>query len=47
MHPIKEVDKVISDEKLTYALEIEIDIAIESITIAGIEILLNTVFIAL
>ena len=55
MHLIKEVNKDISNKeisqqeenKLSYILEVEIDTATDSITIAGIETLLNTVFITL
>ena len=55
MHLIKKVNKVISNSKISqqkedeliYALKAEIDIVTNSITIAGIETLLNIVSIAL
>ena len=55
IYPIKEVNKVISDnkisqqeeEKLIYILEVEINIALDSITIAGTETLLDTASITL
>ena len=55
MYPIKEVNKVVSnnkifqweEEKLIYILEAEIDIVLDSIIIAGIETLLDIVSITL
>ena len=44
---IKEVDKVISDKDFIYILKVEIDIATDSIIIAGIKTLLNIIFITL
>ena len=54
MHLIKEVNEDVSDkkisqqeeDKLLYTLKVEIDTAIDSIIIAGIETLLNIIFIA-
>ena len=55
MYPIKKVNKVISNnkifqqkkKKLAYILKVEINTAIDSVIIAGIETPLNTVFITL
>ena len=55
IHPIKEVNKVISDnkisqqeeKKLVYILKAEINIATDSIIIVGIETPLDTVSITL
>ena len=56
MYLIEEVDKDVSNkemsqqedkDELIYILKVEIDTAIDSITIAGIETLLNIVFITL
>ena len=55
MHLIKEVNKDISDKKISlwkenellYALKVEIDTVIDSIMIVGIETSLNIISIAL